>query len=564
MRTTRTGIIYQIWPRSFNDSNHDGIGDINGIISKLEYLVSLNVTYLWISPLYESPNYDYGYDVSDYYAINPEYGTMSDMERLISLAREKGITIIMDLVANHTSTQHPWFIEASTNPNSHKRDYYYFRKGKNNKEPNNWISIFGGSAWKQINNQEYALTLFTPYQADLNWDNPSVREEIAKIMVFWIQKGIGGFRLDVINTISKKEGLPDKNPHKKGYQFADDFIINRPKSLEYAKELMDKVKERTNNTFITIGEGMLINQAVAKQYSSQKEPIFDMMIHFDIALLGCGPLGKFDFRRGYIHTTKQLKKVISSWQHDMQSNNYWMANYLSSHDQPRQVSRLGNTKKHHSASAKALATLNFTLLGTPIMYQGEEIGMTNINMPREQWKDYEAINGYSVLQSMMHLPAIIAERIIKKMTRDNARTPMQWNNKQYAGFSSSEPWIVLNDNYKNINVDEQENNTESILMYYRKLTDLLVKTGINTLPHFIQILPKHPQIIGYRRSDDDASISYVVFINLSKKMATFKLPKTTEHSIILHNYETPPHLSKKMILRPYEAIVLEKEDTNES
>jgi oligo-1,6-glucosidase len=557
MKNKLNSIIYQIWPRSFNDSNEDGIGDINGIIEKLDYLKELNVDYIWISPLYSSPNTDYGYDVADYYSINPEYGSLSDLDKLIQKAKHLNIKIIMDLVANHTSTDHPWFLEAVRDSLSPKRDYYYFRESKNGKEPNNWISIFGGSAWTKVDENNYVLTLFTPHQADLNWENKQVRVEIANIMEFWINRGIAGFRLDVINTISKKEGLPSKNPQKKGFQFADDFIINRPKAVDYAREVIAEVKARTNIDFITIGEGMLMTREVAKEYSNVDNPICDMMIHFDLHMLGCGPLGKFDFRKGYRWKIIDLKRIISNWQTDMQKNNYWMANYLSNHDQPRQVSRFGNDKKYIFESAKALALLNMTLLGTPLIYQGEEIGMTNAKLEEDDWRDYEAKNAYLVLQDMMHLPAFLAKKIVMKMTRDHARTPMQWSDKPNAGFSSVNPWIKVNSNFKSINVEQQLDDEASVLSFYRKLTAFIKQTQITSLPIWKQSHVKHKHIIAYHREND--TNQYIVIINLSNKMETLSNKfRDNQVEIIIHTYDKPPLLGKKMIFRPYEGIVMKQ------
>ncbi len=562
MKEKLASIIYQVWPRSFFDSNSDGIGDIEGIIMKLPHLKSLNIRYLWISPLYSSPNMDYGYDVSDYYQINPEYGNLDDMKRLISCADKLGIGIIMDLVANHTSTQHPWFLEAINDKESPKRDYYFFRKSTNGKEPNNWISIFGGSAWSSVSQDEYVLTLFTPHQADLNWDNQEVRNEIANIMQFWLELGISGFRLDVINTISKKEGLPDKNPHKKGYQFADDLIINRPLAIRYASELMNEVRKRVGKDFITIGEGMLIDREAARLYSNITNPIIDMMIHFDLHMLGCGPLGKFDFRKGYRWSIMDLKKVVSKWQNDMQKNNYWMANYLSNHDQPRQVSRFGNDKKYINESAKALAILNFTLMGTPIMYQGEEIGMTNIVLDQSDWRDYEAKNAYVVLQEMMHLPAFLAKKIVMKMTRDHARTPMQWNDQPYGGFSNAKPWIKVNENHKLINVASQKNDQNSVLGFYKKLTRFVSESKINTFSTWEEWHLKHKQVIAYQRVNETET--YLVIINLSHRVAMIKNPDDLQrYALVLHNYATPPMLTKKMVLRPYEGIIIQKKGDND-
>ncbi|HBS91111.1 MAG TPA: glucohydrolase, partial [Erysipelotrichaceae bacterium] len=373
MKQHYQSVIYQIWPRSFKDSQNDGIGDLQGIISKLDYLASLGIDYLWLSPIYASPNADYGYDVSDYYQIHPDFGTMADFDTLLFEANRRGIKLIMDIVANHTSIEHTWFQSALKDVSSPYRDFYYFKEGKGNYPPNNWISIFGGSAWRPIEDNTYALALFTPSQVDLNWQNPKVRNEVVRILKFWLDKGVAGFRWDVINTISKIDGLIDKNPNKKGLQFADDYIINRDPSLQYIDEIMSQLSDYPDA--LMIGEGMLIDQASAAKYAPNQLRRMDMMFHFDLHMLGCGPLGKYDFRKLYRFSTMDMKKVIFSWQKDMQDKGYWIGNYLSNHDQPRQISRFGDDKTYRVESGKALAVLNFTLSGTPLVYQGEEIGM---------------------------------------------------------------------------------------------------------------------------------------------------------------------------------------------
>ncbi|PKM64536.1 MAG: glucohydrolase [Firmicutes bacterium HGW-Firmicutes-20] len=543
-------MVYQIWPRSFKDSNGDGIGDLGGIIEKLDYLKSLNVTYLWLSPVYVSGNYDYGYDIDDYYGINPEYGTLEQFDQLVFEAKKRGIGIIMDMVANHTSNSHIWFKKALESPDSPYRDYYFFRKGKDGKEPNNWISLFGGSAWTKVSEDEYVLTMFAEQQVDLNWENPEVRDGVADVMKFWLKRGVSGFRYDVINIISKKEGLPDKNPHKKGYQFADDYINSLPKAFDYMEEVMAKVREEFE--LFTVGEGMLLTQDAARRYSNLENPLFDMMFQFDLALIDCGPLGKFDFRKFYHWTIKEFKAIVRIWQMDMQNRNYWMANYLSNHDQPRHISHYGNDTKYRVESAKAWAMFNFTLRGTPFMYQGEEIGMTNCKLEMDEWKDIEAITDYKVLQSMMKLPAFIAKRVIQKKTRDNARTPVQWSKSAYAGFSTVKPWIKLNPNYTEINVEQQDNDSESILSFYRRLTRFYLDHPVLTFGSWTEILVDHPQIIAYIREDEHERLQ--IIINLSAKPVTLLLDEPFGEDLLTTKKDVAPW-NHKMVFAPYEGRV---------
>lgn len=553
-KSSMHSVIYQIWPRSFNDSNNDGIGDIRGIIQKLDYLQNLGIDQIWLSPVFVSPNKDYGYDVQDYYNIQPEFGTMLDMHELIQKAHEKGISLIMDLVANHTSDLHPWFQEALRDKSSKFRGYYFFREGNNGKEPNNWISIFGGSAWTKLKDEDnmYYLSLFTPQQTDLNWENPEVRVEIEKILRFWLDKGIAGFRMDVINIISKKEGLPSKNPNKKGYQFADDHIVSRTKSHQYIQELYESVLKDYSGLFI--GEGLLINPNQAKKYSGYETKELDLMFHFDTMLIGCGPLGKFDFRKLYRWKIKEFKEIYFKWQVASMNDNFHLGSFLSNHDNGRAVSRFGDVKKYHKESAKALLALIFTSRGTPFIYQGEEIGMTNMKLEIEDWKDFEAINDYDVLQTMMHLPKSLAKKVIQKMTRDQARTPMQWSSEAYAGFSNVNPWMIINPNYVSINVSNQITENNSILKFTQQCIQLYKNNLCFTFGQIEPYLLSHTELMAYRRYDENTE--YLVLINLSNKYINFKLePKYVASNIVLYSISLI-NLYAKMILRPYEAIII--------
>ena len=545
-------VVYQIWPRSFMDSNDDGIGDIKGILSRLDHVKQLGANQIWLSPVYQSPNHDYGYDVQDYYSIQPEFGTMADMDELIRACHERGIELIMDLVANHTSDQHPWFQAALRDVNSKYRDYYFFREGKQNKEPNNWISLFGGSAWTKVAGEEnrYYLSLFTPNQCDLNWRNPELRTEIHKIMHFWLDKGIDGFRMDVINMISKVPDLVDKNPHKKGYQFADDLIISRPESFDYLMEMYDKIMLDKRGLFI--GEGVLINPMSAKRYSGKDTKMLDLMFHFDTVLIGCGPLGKYDFRKFYRWTIKEFKAIYFKWQLASLNDAFYLGNFLSNHDNGRAVSRFGDEKKYHRESSKALNLLTLMSRGTPFIYQGEEIGMTNLKLEQEDWRDFEAINDYVVLQEMMHLPKFFAKKIVQKMTRDNARTPMQWTNEVYAGFSKSKPWIKVNPNKNDINVLDQVSDEDSILAFTKKAIELYKSDETFAFGDVRPYLIKHPELLAFERVGLQ---HYLVLINLSKHNIHFPVAENVlDCECLISNYPLTP-LMTKMVFRPFEARV---------
>jgi len=552
-KTQMNDVVYQIWPRSFKDANHDGIGDLQGIIDKLDYLQDLGIKMIWLCPVYVSPNVDYGYDISDYYNIQPEYGTMATMETLIKEAKARNIGILMDLVANHTSSEHPWFKQAMADPSSKYRDYYIFKPARNGKEPNNWISLFGGPAWTPSNlPNEYYLTMWTPQQVDLNWENPEVRQEIYKIMKFWMEKGIAGFRMDVINIIAKADGLPDKDPQKKGLQFAGDLIVSQPKSHEYLKEMYDEVMRVYPGLYL--GEGMLVNPKSCEEYCGFDKKQLDMMFHFDLVLIGCGPLGKYDFRKLYRWSIPEFKFIFFKWQKAAYEQHFWLGNFLSNHDQGRSVSRFGNAKRFRIESQKALTTLTLCSYGTPFIYQGEEIGMTNLKIEEKDWEDFEAINDLKMLQSMMHIPGFIARKIIQKMTRDNARTIMQWDDSEYAGFSHVKPWFVLNPNHKTINVKADQLDQNSILNYTKALiayhqTHPALRTGSIT-----PMLENHKQILAFTREEDDEKL--MVFINMSDKPALFKLNNTLKMDTQLCNYPNYGPMVTKMVFRPYEARIV--------
>ena len=412
--------------------------------------------------------------------------------------------------------------------------------------------MFGGSAWTKVAGEEnrYYLSLFTPNQCDLNWRNPELRTEIHKIMHFWLDKGIDGFRMDVINMISKVPDLVDKNPHKKGYQFADELIISRPESFDYLMEMYDKVMLDKRGLFI--GEGVLINPMSAKRYSGKDTKMLDLMFHFDTVLIGCGPLGKYDFRKFYRWTIKEFKAIYFKWQLASLNDAFYLGNFLSNHDNGRAVSRFGDEKKYHRESAKALNLLTLMSRGTPFIYQGEEIGMTNLKLEQEDWRDFEAINDYVVLQEMMHLPKFFAKKIVLKMTRDNARTPLQWTNEVYAGFSKSKPWIKVNPNKNDINVLDQVSDEHSILAFTKKAIELYKSDETFAFGDVRPYLIKHPELLAFERVGLQ---HYLVLINLSKHNIHFPVAENVlDCECLISNYSLTP-LMAKMVFRPFEARV---------
>ena len=550
----REKIVYQIWPRSFCDGNGDGVGDLGGVIAKLDYLHELGVDLLWLSPVYASPNRDYGYDVSDYYAINQEYGTLAEFDRLVAEAKARGIGILMDFVPNHTSDQHAWFQAALNDPNSSYRDFYYFRPGKNGGAPNNWMSFFGGSAWTQDKKTgEYYLTSFTPGQCDLNWENPAVRQEMYKAMRFWMDRGIAGFRIDVVNAIKKAPGLPDKDPHKRGLQFPAELVTKQEGVHTFIQEMHREVFSHYPDCF-TVGEGCLTGIEDVARFTNPENRELMMMFHFDIAMLGCGPLGKFDFRKGYRFTIRDFKRVVNRWQLAMQEKNGWTGNYLSNHDQPRQVSRFGSEKtpELRRASARALALLNLTLRGTPFLYQGEECGMTNCRLAKEEWKDFEAINDYAVLQSMMRLPAPLAEKIIVKMTRDNARTPVQWSGGRNAGFTDGTPWMRVNPNYREINIEEDVLRMDSVVNFYKKAIALHHAHPALTFGTYAPVDEKNKRVLAYLRRGETETL--LVAINLSDRQTKGSFPRLNARECLLYTHSSRT-FAQELPLLPFEGLV---------
>ncbi|HEY8349033.1 MAG TPA: alpha-glucosidase [Clostridia bacterium] len=528
-------VVYQIYPRSFQDTNGDGIGDIPGIISRLDELCDLGVGILWLSPVYPSPNADYGYDISDYCAINPEFGTMEDMERLIAEAAKRDIKIIMDLVINHTSDEHPWFVQ-SRDKQSPYRDYYIWRPGKNGKPPNNWMSFFGGSTWEYDEKSgEYYLHLFSKKQPDLNWRNPKVMEEIKDILRFWLDKGIAGFRCDVINLLYKTS-LENGKLRLAMVLPGSEHYVNQEGTHEILRTLRREVFDHYD--CFTVGETVFVTTEDAKLLCGGDRRELDMVFffeHMETDAFAKWIRRKFDPAR--------FARVISRWQEALE----WNANYLENHDQPRSVSRFGDDGRYHAQSAMMLGTLLLTLRGTPFMYQGQEIGMTNFDFTcMEQIRDVESHNVYNLLKRL-HIPSSLRWKIIKPTSRDNARTPMQWDNSPNAGFTTGTPWIGVNGNYTRINAASQMNDPGSIRSYYKKLIALR-KSNKTLIYGDFKPLEITRRLFVYKRELDGHSIT--VLLNFSDK------PQKADYSgrLVMSNYGRSSYGGT---LEPYEAALLE-------
>ena len=529
----KEAVIYQIYPRSFNDTSGDGIGDISGIIDKLDYIKSLGVDVVWLCPIYESPNDDNGYDISDYYNIMTEFGTMADFDRMLAEMKKRDLKLLMDLVANHTSDEHPWFVESRSSKDNPKRDYYIWRQGKNGDPPNNWQSYFSGNAWTHDpTTDEYYLHLFTKKQPDLNWDNKKVRQEIYDIMRFWLDKGINGFRMDVISVISKRNY--NDTPYKDFWETVNKVYANGPRVHEFLKEMYENVLSHYN--VMSVGEGSGIDIENAIKYVGEGRKELNMVFHFDIMTMDHGPEGKFDYRK---YDFVQFKKIYRKWDERLK-NNGWNSIFLGNHDFPRMISRFGNDEEYWVESAKALAMLLMTMRGTPYIYQGDEIGMTNVAFPSiTDYRDIETLNAYHVIEKENSN----VEKMLKAIHvqgRDNARTPVHWNNEPMAGFTSGEPWINVNPNYKKINVAKQEKDPDSILNFYREMVAFRKHHPTLVYGDFEMIQEENNRVFAYLREDEENQ--YLVIINFSDEENTFELDDQLDMSkavLAVSNYPEP-------------------------
>lgn len=548
----KEAVVYQVYPRSFMDSNGDGVGDLQGIRSKLDYLKWLGIDVIWLSPIYESPNDDMGYDISNYQAIMKDFGNMADFEDLLAEAHERGIRILMDLVVNHTSDEHQWFQESRKDKTNPYRDFYIWRSSADGTPPNNWASFFGGSVWELDGlTEEYYLHLFSKKQPDLNWEHPSVRREIFAMMRWWLDKGVDGFRMDVINAISKVPGLPDV-PGGEHLAWAGELFLNGPQVHEFIQEMHDEVLSKYD--VMTVGETLSVTTHQARDYVGEDRRELNMVFQFELMDIDAGPGGKWDVQEWELH---DFKEILSRWQTEL-ANQGWNALYLNNHDQPRQVSRFGNDSEYREASAKMLATLLHTLQGTPFIFQGEELGMTNVPFANiDEYRDIETLNWY---EEQVHEGTLSQEEIMRSIhtkSRDNARTPMQWNKGPNAGFSTGEPWIGVNPNYVAVNVEEQMENPDSVLHYYRTLIALRRQHPVLVYGDYQLLGATDTNLFAYVRTDGDSTLCVV--LNFSPDDRVFEWPETLDvnrHQLLIGNYAQERDPAKARItLRPYEAQV---------
>ncbi len=546
--------MYQIYPISFKDSNGDGIGDLQGIISKLEYIRDLGVDVVWLCPIYQSPNHDNGYDISDYQAIMDQFGTMADFDLLLETAHALGLKIVMDLVVNHTSDEHPWFIEARSSVDSPKRDYYIWRKGKDGGLPNNWESYFSGSVWEyDEKTDEYYMHLYTKHQPDLNWENEEVVNQINDMVRWWLDKGIDGFRFDAIAHIVKAVGLPDApDPEHLPYVRAYSLFSNLEKVHKLLRNLNEEVLDQYN--IMTVGETSGLGPEQALDYIGDERNELNMVFQFEHMQMdaAAGGTGKWHLKPW---TLLDLKNILSKWQTVLHGKG-WNANYLCNHDQPRSVSRFGNDGKYRKESAKMLATLLLTLEGTPYIFQGEEIGMTNPKFELiEEYRDVETLNHYHESQKNGVPLEKIMESIWKK-SRDNSRTPMQWDSAPHAGFTTGKPWIQVNSNYKEVNVQNDLQDQDSILHYYKKLIALRKHKDALIYGEYKLLLPLNPDLYVYIRTLEDEQV--LIILNFFDETPTFTLPedlKGRKPQLLLSNYEVEEEGIQSFEMRPYEARI---------
>lgn len=556
-RWWKESVVYQIYPRSFCDSNGDGIGDLNGITSKLDYLKELGVDVIWLSPVYKSPNDDNGYDISDYQDIMDEFGTMEDFDRMLATAHEKGIKIMMDLVVNHTSDEHKWFIESRKSTDNPYRDYYIWRPAKEDGSlPNNWGSCFSGPAWEYDKTTDmYFLHLFSKKQPDLNWDNPVVRQEVFDMMNWWLEKGVDGFRMDVISLISKEQPeLPNKEPGINGYATFN-VSANGPHVHEYLQEMRQKALNNADT--ITVGECSGVTLEEAKKYARSDEKELNMVFQFEhMDVDSDEKAGKWTTRKMDL---RDLKKILTRWQKGLQDI-AWNSLYWENHDQPRSVSRFGNdSDEYREISAKMLATCIHMMQGTPYVYQGEELGMTNCPFNTlENFRDLESINAFHELTEQGKMTEEEMMAAIGYKGRDNARTPMQWDDSANAGFSGADatPWIMVNPNYTKINAKDQVSREDSVFKYYQKLIKLRHESDLIVYGTYDLILDDDKDIYAYIRTLRDEKL--IVYCNFSENTREVELPEEfTDGKILISNYNDAK-VSEKITLRPYEAIVIQK------
>ena len=549
----KDAIIYQIYPRSFCDSNNDGMGDIQGIISKIDYLKNLGINCIWLSPVYDSPQEDNGYDISDYYSIYKPFGTMDDLKELIDKLHENGIRLIMDLVVNHTSSEHKWFKEALKDSNSKYRNYYYFKKGKGknyNRPPNNWTGFFGGTTWERVGNSPYYyLHLFAKGQPDLNWENEEVRKEVKNILKFYLDMGVDGFRCDVITLISKKQDFKNRAPTLA--LCGKDAYVNGPRLHEFLHELYLDVY--SNYDCMTVGETVLSTLNEAKELTIPSRQELSMVFNFDHTNVDNFFGVKWIERK---FNLKRFKKVFSKWQNGMYEVNGWNSLFIENHDQRRSPGRFNTSldNEYKDISSKMLASTYFLMQGTPFIYQGQELGMTNGDFKTiDDFKDVETHNIDKMRKEIPILRPILNKSLFRE-SRDNARTPFQWDDSEFAGFSTITPWIQVNKNKKEINAKKELQDENSLLCYYQKLIKLRKEYKIIKTGKYNDLMPNSKYIFAYNRKENNEEL--VVISNFSiKNIKCRLLSKYKEYKLLLSNYED----NDNTILKPYETRILYRE-----
>lgn len=545
----KEAVVYQIYPRSFMDSNGDGIGDLKGIISKLDYLKDLGIDVIWICPVFKSPNADNGYDISDYQDIMEEFGTMSDFDELLEEVHRRGMKIILDLVINHTSDEHPWFIESRSSIDNPKRDWYIWQDSKDGKEPNNWESIFSGSAWKyDEQTNQYYMHIFSAQQPDLNWENAQVRNALYEMVNWWLDKGIDGFRVDAISHIKKESGYPDLlNPKDLDYVPSYEYMRNVDGIDQFLNEFCQKTIK--NYDVMTVGEASGVKVEEAEEWVGE-DGYFNMIFQFEF-------LNLWDKDTGNSIDVRRLKEVLTKWQLGLEGKG-WNALFIENHDQPRRVSTWGNDKALWKESAKMLGAFYFLMKGTPFIYQGQEIGMTNVRFPSiNDYNDIGMLNYYKVETAKGRSSEDVMNLIWQK-GRDNSRTPMQWNTTLNAGFSdANQTWFGVNPNYKSINVQAQENDPDSILSFYKKLISLRKEHPIFVYGEYQLQLKDHPTLFVYTRQLGKSKA--IVLNNFSGNSSYIRIPNVVTYSeskLVLFNYEGADNtLERNFVLKPYETRV---------
>jgi oligo-1,6-glucosidase len=543
----KESVIYQIYPRSFKDSNKHGIGDLQGIIQQLDYLKDLGIDVIWLCPFYPSPNVDNGYDISDYTAISPEFGTMNDFDELVSQMKQRSLRLIIDLVANHCSNLHPWFEEARKSKDNFYRNYFIWHEGENGQPPNDWQSFFGGNAWTYNEaTSDYYLHLFTPAQPDFNWDYKPLRQEIYRIMRFWLDKGVDGFRMDVISFISKQDISTSLGNSSQGIA---EFYANGAKVHDYLQEMHEEVLRHYD--VMTVGEGAGVKAEVAPLYVGSDRQELNMIFHFEHTSIDRDPK---NFWQGVDWELSDLKIILNRWDAALAGKG-WSSIYLGNHDLPRIVSRFGNDGEYRVVSAKMLATLLLTLRGTPYLYQGDEIGMTNYPFTSiDQFRDVVSINAYiTAKQQGESWQSFLNNQL--QVARDHARTPMQWDNSKNAGFSVGRPWINVNPNYQEINAAQAVVDPNSIFNYYKQLIQLRKELPVLIYGDYTMLDISHPYIYAYLRTDSQQKV--LILLNFLPQTVTVDLSSylSDDDKLLISNYQELGERGTELVLRPYEANI---------